>query len=101
MASRGHRLCLALSELRPRLLWIWVSHLVDRDRFLAEYRELYQEAERAGVAVVIGGRALVNPMRSDLPCTCYGDSLRHVAAVSRSHHGPPSRPKRGRPLRNP
>ena len=33
-----------------------MSELVDRDRFLAEYRGLYQEAERAGVPVVIGGR---------------------------------------------
>ena len=56
----------ALVELRPRLLWISVSELVDRDRFLAEYRGLYQEAERAGVPVVIGGRAL--GARCGRPC---------------------------------
>ena len=86
----------ALTELRPRLLWISVSHLVDRDRFLAEYRELYQDAERAGVAVVIGGRALVDSLRTAMPYTCYGDGLRHLAAFARSHHGPSHRPRRGR-----
>jgi MerR family transcriptional regulator, light-induced transcriptional regulator len=91
----------ALSELRPRLLWISVSQLADRERFLAEYRELYQEAERAGVAVVIGGRALIDSLRSVMPYTCYGDGLRHLAAFARSHHGPPRRPRRGRPLRHP
>ena len=57
----------ALSELRPRLLWISVSQLVDRERFLAEYRELYQEAGRAGVAVAIGGRALIDSLRRPCP----------------------------------
>ncbi len=90
----------AVSELRPRLLWISVSQLVDRDRFLAEYRELYQEAERASVAVAIGGRALIDSLRSAMPYTLYGDGLRHLAAFARSHHCPFRRPKRGRPLRD-
>jgi hypothetical protein len=73
----------------------------DRDRFLAEYRELYQEAERAGVFVAIGGRALVASLRSAMPYTCYGDGLRHLAAFARSQHGTSGRPRRGRPLRKP
>jgi MerR family transcriptional regulator, light-induced transcriptional regulator len=89
----------ALSELRPRLLWLSVSHVANRDRFLAEYRELYHEAERAGVAVAIGGRALIDPLRSAMPYTCYGDGLRHLAAFARSQHGPARRPRRGRPTR--
>jgi excisionase family DNA binding protein len=91
----------ALDVLRPRLLWISVSQPVDRDGFLAEYRELYREAERAGVAVVIGGRALIDSLRSVMPYTCYGDGLRHLAAFARTYHRPPRRPRRGRPLRDP
>jgi excisionase family DNA binding protein len=88
---------LALKELRPRLLWISISQLEDQERFLAEYRELYHEAERTGVAVVVGGRALTDPLRSAMPYTCYGDGLRHLAAFARSYAHPPRRPKRGRP----
>jgi MerR family transcriptional regulator, light-induced transcriptional regulator len=92
----------AIAELRPRMLWLSVSQLVDRDRFLTEYRQLYDEAEHAGVAVAIGGRALMNDtIRSEMPYTCYGDGLRHLAAFARSYHGPAGRPKRGRPLRSP
>ncbi len=90
----------ALSELRPRLLWISVSDLADRDRFLSEYRVLYEEAERAGVAVVVGGRGLTDAVRSAMPYTCHGDGLRHLGAFARSQHRPPRRPKRGRPSHN-
>ncbi|WP_406693905.1 B12-binding domain-containing protein [Singulisphaera sp. Ch08] len=87
----------AVAELRPQLLWISISQLPNRDRFLAEYRELYREAEQAGVCVAIGGRALTNSLRSAMSYTTYGDGLRHLAAFARSHHNAPRRPKRGRP----
>jgi excisionase family DNA binding protein len=89
----------SLAELRPRLLWISVSHLVDRDRFLSEYQQLYEEAQRAGVAVVIGGRALTETIRSAMSYTCHGDGLRHLSAFARSLYDPGCRPKRGRPRR--
>ncbi len=88
---------LALTELRPRLLWISISQLTDQERFLAEYQELYQEAERAGAAIAVGGRALTEPLRSAMPYTCYGDGLRHLAAFARSYCGPTRPPRRGRP----
>jgi excisionase family DNA binding protein len=91
----------ALTDLRPRLLWISVSQLVNRDRFVADYRQLYQEAERAGVAVAFGGRALIDSVRSVVSYTCYGDGLRHMAAFARSYHRLPRRPRRGRPSPGP
>jgi excisionase family DNA binding protein len=90
----------ALSELRPWLLWISISQPVDQDRFLPEYHELYREAQRAGIAVAIGGRALTDLLRSVMPYTCYGDGLRHLAAFARSYHRPRRRPRRGRPSRD-
>ena len=65
-----------LAELRPQMLWISVSHLADEDRFLTEYRELYEEAERAGVAV----------LRCDVLCTgplpCSGHPLTRATATA-------------------
>src|SRR5581483_1055409 len=54
----------AARELRPRLLWVSASHLRDGEEFVRAYRDLYQAAERQGVAVAVGGRALAGDVRS-------------------------------------
>jgi methanogenic corrinoid protein MtbC1 len=87
----------ALRELRPRLLWLSVSYLEDTAGFIGAYRDLYRAAERQGVAVAVGGRALAEAIRSTVPYTTHGDGLSHLAAFARTLHPRPKPPRRGRP----
>jgi methanogenic corrinoid protein MtbC1 len=87
----------ALRELRPRLLWLSVSYLEDTAGFIGAYRDLYRAAERQGVAVAVGGRALAEAIRSAVPYTTHGDGLSHLAAFARTLHPRPKPPRRGRP----
>ncbi len=87
----------AVHELRPRLLWLSVSHLGPSEEFERDYPEFYRQAEKAGVAVAIGGNALVEAIRSKIPYTTYGDGLGHLAAFARTLHPKPGQPRRGRP----
>jgi len=95
-----HSLSKAIKELRPRLLWLSVCHPVteeEKEEFVSGYRELYKKAEKAGVAVAIGGSALVENLRSKIPYTTYGDRLGHLVAFARTLNPKPSQPRRGRP----
>jgi len=90
----------AMRELRPRLIWLSVSYLEKSVDFLRAYREFYQAAEQMGVAVAVGGQALVETIRSAMPYTTYGDGLKHLAAFARTLHPRPKTPRRGRPPRH-
>jgi methanogenic corrinoid protein MtbC1 len=90
-------LCLAISELHPKLVWLSISHRVVDDSFRREYLALYRHSQAAGAALVIGGRSLGESVRAKLPYTAYGDGLAHLAAFARSLHPRPGLPRRGRP----
>lgn len=87
----------SLEVLRPRLLWLSVSYLESTAAFIQAYRQLYRVAERQGVAVAVGGRALGGAIRSAIPYTTHGDGLSHLAAFARTLHARPKPPRRGRP----
>jgi methanogenic corrinoid protein MtbC1 len=87
----------AIDELKPRLVWLSVGHLDCEGDFVTSYLELYQRAEKAGVAVAIGGRALTASLRSKIPYTSYGDGMEHLEAFARSLRPCPKPPRRGRP----
>lgn len=87
----------AIKDLRPRLLWLTVSHLTDDAGFIAGYRELYRQAEKAGVAVAIGGRAITEQIRSQIVYSTCGDAMAHLAAFAQTLHPRPRPPRRGRP----
>lgn len=90
----------AMKELRPKLVWLSVSHLGDRDEFIRKYKTFFRQAEHAGVAVAIGGSALVPAVRTAIPYTTFGDRLSHLAAFARTLNPRPKPPKRGRPRKS-
>jgi MerR family transcriptional regulator, light-induced transcriptional regulator len=91
----------ALVKLRPRLVWLSISHLGAEDAFVSGYRGFYRHAETAQIPVAIGGSGLKDLVRTRIPYTTYGDRLGHLAAFARTLHPRPTRPTRGRPrLRN-
>jgi excisionase family DNA binding protein len=87
----------AMDELHARLVWLSASHLVDRADFISAYRDFYQNAERTGTAVAIGGRALSAAVRAQLPYTTFGDAMGHLEAFACTLHPRPKRPRPGRP----
>lgn len=90
-------LALAAKQLRPKLIWLSASYLADRERFLREYRAFYRQAQQLSAAVAVGGPALSDAVRSQMPYTTYGDGLTHLAAFAQSLHPRSTRPRRGRP----
>ncbi len=70
----------AIADLRPQLLWLSVSHLDDDRRFLTGYRDFYAQAHGA-TAIVVGGRALSEPLRRSMEYTAYCDNLQHLEAL--------------------
>lgn len=90
----------ALTDLRPRFVWISFSHTINDVVLRRDYRAFYEHAEKLRVPVMIGGRALTERLRSALPYTAYGDGLVNLAAFARTIYRPPNAPKRGRPKRD-
>ncbi len=87
----------AAQETKPRLVWLSVSWIAEPKFFLNEYREFYHALEAAGVALAVGGQGLVESIRASMPYTTYGDGLSHLAALARTLHTRPKRPRAGRP----
>lgn len=89
--------CVAIRELKPRLVWLSASYLAEPQKFLRDYREFYDQALSAGVAVAAGGQAFQNSVQGVLPATCYGSCLTDLARFARTLHPRPQPPIRGRP----
>jgi methanogenic corrinoid protein MtbC1 len=74
----------AVEDMSPRVLWLSVSSMDDRDAFVQEYQELYDACSRRQCAVVVGGRALEEPVRQRIQYASFGDNLRHLHGFAQS-----------------
>jgi excisionase family DNA binding protein len=77
----------AITENRPRLFWLSVSHVADEPQFLAEFAQLY-EAAGTQTALVVGGRALAPELRTKMQYAAFCDNLQHLEAFIRTLQPP-------------
>jgi excisionase family DNA binding protein len=71
----------AIEEHRPKLFWLSISHIADQESFLHDVAALYQ-ATAGQTALVVGGRALLEPIRRQMQFAAFGDNLRHLEATA-------------------
>jgi len=81
----------AIRQVRPRLFWLSVSHIHTAASFLDHYRRLYETAAAGDVAVVVGGRALDQPIRPRMQYSGYCDTLGHLESFVASLANVPQR----------
>jgi methanogenic corrinoid protein MtbC1 len=74
----------AIHDTRPRLFWVCVSHIEDLDRFIREFKPLYEAAHSVGSALAVGGRALTEEVREQITFCCYCDTMQQLEAFAKS-----------------
>jgi excisionase family DNA binding protein len=91
----------ATLQYRPKLVVLSINYLRDPDGFVGEYRSFYETATRCGTAVILGGQALVDDLRSRLVYTAFGDRMiilaefaRRLAAVTSDAGQSPAEPEK-------
>ena len=78
----GATIARAIAELKPRLVWLGVGHADDRRRLVAECAIVERAATAAGAALVVGGAALVAPLRKELRYAAFCDGMVHLASFA-------------------
>ena len=68
----------ATRDHNPRIVFLSINAVSDRDAFVAEYSYFYEAASQAGAAIVVGGRGLDPDLRSRLVYASFGERMAHL-----------------------
>lgn len=68
----------ATAALRPAIFWLSVSHIADEETFLQEFARLSAACDESATALIVGGRALVTPLREQMVYAAHCDSMRQL-----------------------
>lgn len=74
----------AIRDIRPRLVWLSVSHIVDEAALIDATQRLHAAASEHGAALAIGGRALTDELRRSLHFSAYCDTMQHLRSFADS-----------------
>lgn len=74
----------AIQETKPRIFWVWVSHVENTERFVKEFKQISEATESACAALVVGGKALTEQLRTQIKFCCYVETLQQLEAFAQS-----------------
>lgn len=80
----------AIEMHSPRLFWLSVSSVEDEEKFLSEYSLLWKSCGDR-TALIVGGRALTEPIRARMEYTAYGENLQRLTSLSKAILPPASK----------
>ncbi len=78
----------AVNVHRPKLFWVSVSHIEDREQFIEGFQFFLEKIPR-DTPVVVGGRALDDSIRPQLRFTAHCDNLRQLSDLAKAMRGQP------------
>ena len=78
-------LAAAIKQHRPRIFWLSVSAIADVERFVSDFSQLQAAADN-DVAIVVGGRALEESIRTRLNYAVYCDKLQNLERFAATLH---------------
>lgn len=74
----------AIREIKPKIVWLTVGHVLDEDAFIADVSHIEAAAAGVGAALAIGGRALGSRLRLELRCAVFCDGMQQLASFGRA-----------------
>lgn len=75
----------AIERERPRLVFISVSHIMDQQKFIADFKAVSEKCQSKAIALVVGGREMHKEVRRHLVYTAYSDNMAQLASFSRQY----------------
>ena len=73
----------AVHETQPKLFWLSVSHIREGLDFIGEFATLSKACLSTGTALVVGGQALTESLRTRMTYSAYCDTMQHLEAFAR------------------
>lgn len=74
----------AILETRPKFFWVCASYIPNIDKFISDFKSLWQAAQANGTAFVIGGRAFTEDLRAKLTYCSYCDTMQQLEACAKT-----------------
>jgi MerR family transcriptional regulator, light-induced transcriptional regulator len=74
----------AMEDIRPRLVWISVSHVADEPALIRATAELHAAATQLGAALAVGGRAINSELRRRMHFSACCDTMQHLVSFAES-----------------